>query len=106
MTWSKLPALEHGGLRSGSLTCGTQPIVIEMDAPLCVGCGCVIVTKDGSMVWGGDDEAVTMAQAEQWASADPDHDWRVAFDGPLNNATYQRHGAGQWVLVEKGRGFA
>lgn len=106
MTWTRLPALEHGGLGSGCVTCGPQPIAIRMDYPLCVGLGSVEVAKDGAAVWVGDDETMLMAHAEQWAAADPDHDWRVFFDGPLSNAVYQRHAAGQWVLIDKGRGFA
>ena len=106
MSWTKLPPVEQPGLRSGCLTCGPQPVVIHLLAPLCVGFGSVSVTRDGAHVWDGDDEEMLVANAEQWASEDPDHDWRIFFFGPLSDAEYQRHGAGEWVLVKKGPGFA
>ncbi len=40
------------------------------------------------------------------AVADPDHDWRIFKFAPLYDAVYQRHAAGQWVLIERGEGFA
>ncbi len=57
---------------------------------------------------GGDDSEPywTFADAENAAKADPDHDWRVTMFGPLHGETYQRHGDGEWNLVEKNEGFA
>jgi hypothetical protein len=49
---------------------------------------------------------MTVAQAEELAKADPDHDWRIVLHGPLRGMTYQRHGDTQWMLVEKNEGFA
>jgi hypothetical protein len=111
MTWEKLPSLETGGLRSGCLTCGPQPIAIGLDAVIAVGFGTAGVTRDGVEVWSegsADDfgDCWTVQDAEDEALKDPDHDWRVFFHGPLSDATYQRHAAGQWVLIEKGLGFA
>ncbi len=51
------------------------------------------------------DNWMTGAEAEALAAADPDHDWRIQLEGPLRGATYQRHGAGEWVLIESNRGF-
>lgn len=45
-------------------------------------------------------------EAEKLAAADPDHDWRIVLFGPLHGEVYQRHGPGQWLLVEKNEGFA
>lgn len=117
MTFTKLPALtaEQAGLRSGCLTCGPQPITLHMDAVIAVGFGDARVTRDGELVWSEHrncDPALewadiwTTRQAEEAAAADPDHDWRINFEGPLSNAAYQRHAPEQWVLVEKGMGFA
>ena len=33
-------------------------------------------------------------------------DWRIVLHGPLSGRTYQRHGPGRWMLVEKSEGFA
>lgn len=115
MTWTKLEpiVLEQAGLKSGCLTCGPQPILLPTDEVIAVGFGDAGVTKDGSMVWSeaesGDiefNDYWTCDHAERAAAADPDHDWRIYFHGPLSNAMYQRHATGQWVLVEKGLGFA
>lgn len=47
-----------------------------------------------------------MKDAEAAALADPDHDWRIVLFGPLHGEVYQRHGPGEWMLVEKNEGFA
>jgi hypothetical protein len=66
--------------------------------------------KDGEYVWMEHnhewDKCMTVAQAEELAAADPDHDWRIVLHGPLRGSTYQRHGEMQWMLVEKNQGFA
>ena len=53
-----------------------------------------------------DDELMTCADAEMLAAKDPNHDWRIVLHGPLSGRTYQRHGPGRWMLVEKSEGFA
>ena len=78
---------------------------------IAVGFGYAALHKDGAPVW-SEDEAVsdnsmmTGADAEALAVQDPDHDWRIVLYGPLSGRTYQRHGPGQWMLVEKNEGFA
>lgn len=102
MTWTKLPpipAFTHCG------SCPPKPEVLPHGAPLAVGFGVVEVTRGEEVVWSGDDENVLLLGFEAHAAQDPDHDWRVTFDAPLYNATYQRQD-GEWVLVEKGAGFA
>jgi hypothetical protein len=79
---------------------------LALSTPLDVGFGMVTVSRDGEWVWSGDDEHVWLRRFERRAAADPDHDWRVVFDSALHSETYQRQGAGEWVLVEQGRGFA
>lgn len=112
MTWTKLPPLDAhaSGFRSGCLNCGPQPTTLSMDAWIAVGFGSAGVTKDGKEVWSEkadpDDDGWTCQDAEDEALKDPDHDWRIFFYGPLSEAEYQRHAAGQWVLISKGLGFA
>lgn len=112
-TWSKMPALTEmeAGLRSGCLTCGPQPVTLPPDARIAVGFGAAGVTKDGVAIWEEDTHAdyehcMTCAEAERTAALDPDHDWRIYYFGPLSEAVYQRHAPGEWVLIEKGQGFA
>jgi len=47
-----------------------------------------------------------LADIEELARRDPDHDWRVDPFAPLRGRTYQRHGPGQWVLINSNLGFA
>jgi hypothetical protein len=112
MSWEKLEPMTQAaaGLRSGCLTCGPQPIAFPRDAPIAVGFGSARVMRGDREVWSerGDDDWNdwwTGADAERAAAADPDHDWRIVLVGPLSNTTYQRQD-GDWVLVEKGPGFA
>jgi hypothetical protein len=104
MTWSKLEPLPAQS--KGCLNCGAVHESLRISAPLAVGFGFVSVTRDGERVWEGDDEHVWLRRFERRAAADPDHDWRVYFNAPLWEATYQRQGEKHWVLVEKGMGFA
>jgi hypothetical protein len=77
-----------------------------MNAILAVGFGFVAVTRDGETVWVGDDEHRWIRRYERMAALDPKHDWQVWFNAPLGDSRYQRHGPGEWVLIEQGRGFA
>lgn len=108
--WERLTPLTEmeAGLRSGCLNCGPQPIALPLGAEIGVGFGSAGITKDGLGVWECDldEEFKTCADAEQMALADPDHDWRIFFFGPLSESEYQRQGDGNWVLVKKGVGFA
>lgn len=123
-----LPAIERKP--HGCLVCEAAGVIQDtfpMDGIIGVGFGYAGVTKDGREVLREpdcelryDDEGdllpeeqqpptppdVTGADAEALAVADPDHDWRIHMEGPLSGRTYQRHGPGQWVLVEQNEGFA
>lgn len=103
--WKKLPPY-RGSLAKGCLTCGSAHDVLPLNSSLAVGFGLVTVTRDGDVVWQGDDSGVWLRRFERRAAKDPDHDWRVRFDAPLWDGVYQRQGEAHWVLVEKGRGFA
>ena len=109
VAWTKLPPIEaHYG---GCLNCGPRPAQFPPDGVIAVGFGYAALHKDGTPIWSElndvtDDELMTGADAEVLAARDPDHDWRIVLDGPLSSRTYQRHGPGQWILVEKGEGFA
>lgn len=103
--WEKLPPLD-GGSGHGCLNCPGKPHALPMSTVLAVGFGMVTVTKGDEVVWVGDDEHRWLRRYERMAAADPDHDWRVEFIGPLSESTYQRQGEREWVLVERGMGFA
>lgn len=111
VTWTKLPALEKPGFKSGCLNCGPNPVTCDLQTELAVGFGSCTVTKDGegiydeNMIRRGDDYP-RLKKYEKLAAADPDHDWRVAFYAALAEREYQRHGDGLWVLIRTGEGFA
>lgn len=109
--WKKLPAI-RGGFH-GCLCCGVTTDKFAADDTISVGFGYAALERDGVPVWvepmGPDDneaENMTGQQAENMAASDPDHDWRIRIHGPMRGRVYQRHTAGEWVLVEKDGGFA
>jgi hypothetical protein len=89
------------------LHCGAPADVFPLGSNPHPGFGSWDVTRDGEYV-GGDihDSSTPLQQFEGMAAKDPDHDWRLSVQGPLWEGVYQRHGEGQWVLVEQGDGFA
>lgn len=109
MPWTRKPAIEGRG--PVCACCGTPTTTFSADAVIAVGFGSSSVTRDGVAVY--DENRVVNerdfwdgADAERAAAADPDHDWQIRKFGPLYSAIYQRHAAGQWVLIERGDGFA
>lgn len=108
MTWTKEPAWT-GAVHVGCGNCGGTPTVAPLDMVIAVGFGAAIVSRDGREVFDGErypDEEHQLAEFEAQAALDPDHDWRVTLEAPLRSAVYQRHEAGQWVLIASGTGFA
>ena len=79
---------------------------LPLSARLAVGFGSVVVSRDDDVVWEGDDWSVLLRRFERLARADPDHDWRVRFIGPLSGETYKRDTGGRWLLIERDEGFA
>lgn len=85
--------------------------VLPMSKVIAVGFGAAYVTCDDETVWQEDlqadwDDLWTVAQAEQAAMANPNHDWRIHLIGPLAEGHWQRQSEGQWVMYAKGEGFA
>lgn len=106
--FTKLPAIK------GSITClccdaGSHDS-LDMHKLLAVGFGNCAVYKNGDQIYSetetSDEKLWVAQQAEDLATADPGQDWRIRFDAPLYQATYQRQGPELWILVEKGEGFA
>ena len=112
MSWNKLPPIEPKSLNIGCLNCSTAAYIAPLDMCIAVGFGAAFVTEDGSRVYDGEadfdngKESMTVADIEEIAAADPDHDWRIIKDGPLHGETFQRHGKNLWVCVETTLGFA
>lgn len=107
--WAKLPPI--GAHYGGCLNCGPHPATFPPEGAIAVGFGYAALHKGGAPIWSElndvtDDELMTGADAEALAAQDPDHDWRIVLHGPLSSRTYQRHGPGQWMLVEQNKGFA
>lgn len=109
-TWVKQPAI--AGTLGGCLNCGPRPSFFPPEAQIAVGFGYAALHRDGEPVYMEPNDAqaesdyMTGAQAEALAAADPDHDWQIVLDAPLSGRTYQRHGPGEWALIEQNLGFA
>lgn len=102
MSFTKLPAIDP--IRH-CLNCPPRPQTADMEMLLHPGFGDASVTcNDEHAIAVGED--TTVADAENAAQAAPEADWRIHIYAPLYEATYQRQGDGQWVLVERGEGFA
>jgi hypothetical protein len=106
VTWPDTKRLPLPGFNNSCLNCPPRPETMPLNSPLAIGFGEVIVTRDGEGIWDGDDEHVWLRRFENKAMKDPDHDYRVEIIGPLYECTYQRHDKGEWVLIERGDGFA
>ena len=109
--WKKLPAIDPGG--NPCLNCPDPQSILPSEAIIAVGFGSAGLSKDGEIIWdeirdGRNmewEDMLTVAQAEALAAADPDHDWRIYLHGPMHGETYQRQD-GQWICVERNKGFA
>lgn len=80
-----------------------------MSREIAVGFGFAAVTRNGETVWQEDDRDEMVWQvkdAEKAARKAPRADWRIVLHAPLHGETYQRHGKGRWLLIEKNEGFA
>jgi len=100
-------------IHHGCLVCGGTEQILELDTRLYNGFGGWSVTKDGELFFQEDcskdkkwEEWKQMAEIEEIAAKDPDHDWRAIFELPLRGGQYQRHGDNKWVLIESNQGFA
>ncbi len=109
MAFEKLPAVEGS---VACLTCGAGARSdLQMERIILTGFGDAGYSKNGEVLWSEsqsmhDDDAPSVADVEKLAAADPDHDWRIFYYGPMYEAEYQRQGEGVWVLISKGDGFA
>lgn len=84
---------------------------LSLQKIIAVGFGCAAVSRDGETVWqeyAGMEysDCWSVARAEQEATADPCHDWRIHIVGPLHEGHWQRQAVGEWVLYAVGDGFA
>lgn len=110
MPFEKLPSIK-GSVACLTCGCGAHE-TLKMDRLLAVGFGQCVVTRNGKEIYSESkakddpDEMWYANQAEEAAAKDPDEDWRIEFNAPLYDAEYQRQGAGHWVLISKGLGFA
>ena len=95
------------GGNGGCLNCGYQHSTLPMDSTIAVGFGYAGVTKNGKEIYNENgDELWTVQDAENEALKDEDNDYRIHLVAPLSERHYQRQGKNNWVLYEKGMGFA
>ena len=92
-------------------TCEVDDSVLPMDSRIIAGFGEAKITKNRMVIYEADpamewEDAKTLLTFERMALKEPTADWRFVLNLPLRSATYQRQDKNQWVLVEKGLGFA
>ena len=109
MNYQKMKRIKGG--HGGCLTCGYQYDILPLKAIISVGFGEATVTKNGEKVYDENNCEDTSdfwdcQRAEDEAQKDPDNDWRIHLVAPLSERHYQRQGENEWVLYEKGVGFA
>jgi len=93
--------------------CPSTEEILPMGTRLYNNMGGWKITKDGELYFqeeaGNDkefDENKPLIEIEVVASVNPDSEWKAHLDLPLRSAVYQRQENGEWVLIEKGIGFA
>lgn len=112
-----VPVTTSGGTNSAAFAGYAKLSVIEgtnslpMDKVISVGFGSAMLLRNGKPVWMEDrdfeySECLTVKQAESMAALYPEDDWRIHLVGPLSEFYYQRQGKGQWLMYERGQGFA
>lgn len=114
--WAQVKPLEQNQIHCSCLCCGPAGRILHPGSLLAVGFGDCIATKGDDYVYSETEqnhknaEPWTLDQVEDLAKADPDHDWRIEYIGPLHGEVYQRHKsgrwAGQWVCIKSNQGFA
>jgi hypothetical protein len=133
MTWEKLPPYQSA-IHQGCPHCPPIERLAPLDMLIGVGFGYAVATKDGDLIFSESSRGPMrhyydsklaqlliylstrkvirweglpiLADIEELARENPDHDWRVILDAPLRGRAYQRHGPGQWILIKSNGGFA
>jgi hypothetical protein len=106
MTWTKVKPYD-GHIYQGCLNCPTVEKTASLDTVVAVGFGEANISKDNKIVYRDNGKDVrTLAEFEDMAKKDPDHDWRLFLLAPLRGREYQRQGDNQWVLIDSNMGFA
>ena len=98
-----------GTIHQGCNCCPPVEANAPMDMIVAVGFGTARVTRGRKIIFQeayNDEDFHYLAEFEEMAAKDPDHDWRVLLDAPLRSREYQRQGEGTWVLIKSGMGFA
>ncbi|MFH2043804.1 MAG: hypothetical protein ABIK92_01500 [Pseudomonadota bacterium] len=92
---------------------GFHKTILPMEEEIRVGFGLALLTKNNECLYMYDEMTtpvcanyMSVAQAEELAAKDPKYDWRIHLIAPLSELHYQRQGKQNWVLYEKGEGFA
>ena len=88
-----------------------RPIIAPMDMLIAVGFGDARVTKDDEIIYleepsFSESDYWTVQDAEDYASKEPNHVYKIIMYAPLHGETYQRNNKGEWVLINTNRGFA
>ena len=100
-----------GAVHQGCLSCPPVTKLAPMNLHVAVGFGMAMITKDGETIYSEptnmeEYDCRSLAEFEQMAQSDPNHDWRLILEAPLRGREYQRQGFKKWVLIDSNMGFA
>lgn len=117
--FEKLKNQELFGTETELIVCPPPiPQVAPMNMMIAVGFGDALVTKDDEIVYSEIEVEIfnethevnnpywTVQDAENEARKDPDHEWIIDLQGPLQGMTFKRMSEDNWVLIDQNRGFA
>jgi len=107
-SWFK-PAIKSIGRTC--LCCGETSEILELDTKLYFGFGGWVITKNGQEFFSSNpdlewNENKDLEYIETLIGENTEDEFIARFDAPLRDATYQRHSKNNWVLIQKGEGFA
>lgn len=106
--WFK-PAIESTGTNCGC--CGTTTVILPLNTKLYYGFGGWNISKNGVEFFKDNrdvefEDYLDLNHVENLIGDNVIDEFTAFFNSPLRDATYQRHSKNNWVLINKGDGFA
>ena len=94
--------------RNPCLCCPSNTETLHMDTVLHEG---YCITKGGETHYTADfntewDDCKKLSEIEKDALKEPDAEWQAHLNMALRSGAWQRHGKGEWCLIESGIGYA
>lgn len=107
-SWYK-QAIEGSG--SSCLCCPDTSEILPLGTKIYNGFGGWSINKNGEHFYSAEngldwDDFKDISYIEELIGEDTENEFTAILSTPLRDAKYQRHSKNNWVLIEKGEGFA